>query len=79
MVGPSVTDEERRAANRRLQAGFVLLVAVSGGLVAVQVGGTPANVAAGAGAGLAVGLALRWFLLRWAAEFRQARRRPRRE
>lgn len=73
MVGPSTTAAERRAASLRLQAGFVGLVALSGGLTAAYAGGTPTFVAAGLGGGLAVGLVLRWFLLRWGREFRPAR------
>jgi hypothetical protein len=75
MVGPSTTDTERRAASRRLQAGFVGLVTLSGGLTAAYAGGAPTLVASGLAGGLLVGLALRWFLLRWARQFRP--RRPR--
>ncbi|MFB6155056.1 MAG: hypothetical protein ABEJ22_04110 [Haloferacaceae archaeon] len=69
MVGPSMTDEERRDANTRLKVGFVLLVGLSGGLVALQAEGTPAQLALGVGGGLLVGLALLWFLVRWSKEF----------
>ncbi|MFB6092088.1 MAG: hypothetical protein ABEK02_03650 [Haloquadratum sp.] len=75
MVGPSLTDEERDVANRRLKAGFVALVGASGGLIAVQAGGSPAVVAGGVVGGLALGVALLWFLVRWWAAFLPARDR----
>jgi cyanate permease len=71
MVGPSLTDEERDAANLQLQAGFVVLVALSGGLVALAAGGTVAHLAAGVGGGLLLGLVLLVLLLRWGRQFRQ--------
>lgn len=77
MVGPSMTDEERDDANRRLRTGFVLLVAVSGGLVALEAGGDLSVIAAGFVGGLVVGLLLLAFLVRWAREFQpDAGRRP---
>jgi len=69
MVGPSMTDAERDVASRRLKIGFVALVAVSGGLIAIQAGGSLPIVAAGVVGGLVLGAALLWFLLRWWAEF----------
>lgn len=74
MVGPSLSDEERDAANLRLKVGFVLLVTASGGLVALQAGGTPVQLLGGVTGGLAVGLALLWFLVRWGREFRASGR-----
>jgi len=74
MVGPSMTDDERRSANRRLQAGFVLFVGVSGGLVALRAGGTAVQLAAGLAGGLVVGLVMLWFLRRWTREFQPGRR-----
>ena len=69
MVGPSLTDEERDVASRRLKLGFVGLVAASGGLIAVQAGGSLPTVAAGFVAGAVIGTALLWFVLRWWGEF----------
>ena len=80
MVGPSITDDERRLANRRLQLGFVVLVGLSGGLVALQAGASPLGIgAAVAGAAVLGGVLLLW-LRRWSAQFRRDtnRRRPRR-
>ena len=69
MVGPSITDEERRSANTRLKVGFVLLVGASGGLVALQTEGSPVQLALGFLGGLLVGSLLLWFLVRWSEEF----------
>lgn len=69
MVGPSLTPTERDVASRRLKAGFVGLVGVSGALIAIQAGGSLPIVTAGFVGGLALGVALLWFLLRWWAEF----------
>jgi hypothetical protein len=74
MVGPSLSDEERDAANTRLKVGFVLLVAASGGLVALQAGGSLDQLLGGIVGGLAVGLVLLWFLVRWGQEFRASGR-----
>ena len=69
MVGPSLTDDERDLANSRLAVGFVALVAVSGGLVALTAGGSLPQLAGGLVAGLVVGLLLLVFLRRLAGEF----------
>ena len=69
MVGPSMNDEERAAASARFKAGFVLLVAVSGALVALQSGGALVSIAAGFVVGLFVGLILVFFLVRWWTDF----------
>jgi hypothetical protein len=45
------------------------LVAASGALTASYAGGSPPVIAAGFVGGLALGVALLWFLLRWWAEF----------
>jgi lysozyme family protein len=74
MVGPSLTDDERDAANTRLKIGFVLLVAASGGMVALQTGGTPVQLVGGIVGGTVVGLVLLWFLLRWGRQFRASGR-----
>jgi lysozyme family protein len=73
VVGPSLSDDERRLANSRLSVGFVFLVAVSGGLVALTVGGTPVQLAGGVAAGAVLGLLLLLFLRRLGAEFGGAR------
>jgi len=69
MVGPSLTPSERDVASRRLKAGFVALVGISGALIAIQAGGSPLIITAGFVVGLALGVVLLWFLLRWWAEF----------
>ncbi|ESP89066.1 hypothetical protein [Candidatus Halobonum tyrrellensis] len=73
MVGPSLTDDERDSANRRLQVGFVLLVGASGGLVALGADATPVQLAAGVAAGLVLGVGLLWFVLRTFREVQPAR------
>ncbi|WP_318569225.1 hypothetical protein [Salinigranum marinum] len=80
MVGPSITDDERRLANRRLQLGFVVLVGVSAGLVALQAGASTLQVGIAAVAGFGLGGALLLWLRRWSAQFRREtnRRRSRR-
>jgi lysozyme family protein len=70
VVGPSLSDDERRLANSRLSAGFVGLVAVSGGLVALTAGGTLPQLAGGVVVGAVLGLLLLVFLRRLAGEFR---------
>ncbi len=69
MVGPSHTDEERRTATVRLGAGFVGLVAASGGLVALTAGGTLAQLGGGVAGGGAVGLVLLLFLRSLSGQF----------
>jgi len=69
VVGPSLTDDERDVASKRLKLGFVALVGVSGALIAVQGGGSAAVIVAGFVSGLVVGAVLLWFMLRWWAEF----------
>jgi hypothetical protein len=73
VVGPSLSDPERDTANRRLKVGFVALVAVSGGLVAVRAGAPLAGILAAAAAAGLLGLVLLWFTARWSREFRQQR------
>ncbi|ELZ66820.1 hypothetical protein C5B91_11395 [Haloferax sp. Atlit-10N] len=75
MVGSSMSDEETRLANNRIKIGFVLLVGVSAGLVAVQAGATLVQSAIALLAGLAVGGVLTWYLGRWAKEFTAVNRR----
>ncbi|WP_136590065.1 hypothetical protein [Salinigranum halophilum] len=80
MVGPSITDDERQVAYTRLQVGFVVLVGVSGGLVAAQAGATPLQVGVAIGGALVLGGVLLLWLRRWSAQFRREtnQRRPRR-
>ncbi|MEM4780013.1 MAG: hypothetical protein QXG03_00380 [Halalkalicoccus sp.] len=63
MVGP-MTEEERRAGSQRLAVGFIALVGVSAGIMALSGGATPVQAAAVTGAGLALGGALIWWLRR---------------
>jgi lysozyme family protein len=74
MVGASLTDDERSTANTRLKIGFVLLVAASMGLMALQVDPTPLQLAAVVAAGLLVGVGLLWFVLRNLAAYRSSLR-----
>jgi undecaprenyl pyrophosphate phosphatase UppP len=80
MVGPSITDDERQSASTRLQVGFVVLVGISGGLVATQTGATLLQVGAAVAGALVLGALLLVWLRRWSAQFRSEtnRRRPRR-
>lgn len=63
MVGP-MSDEERRVGSRRLYAGFVALVGVSAGVMALSGGASIAEAAGTALGGLALGAGLLWYLLR---------------
>ena len=74
MVGSSLTDDAKETANTRLKIGFVLLVAVSMGLMALQVDPTPPQLAAAIAVGLGVGVALLWFVLRNLAAYRSSLR-----
>jgi hypothetical protein len=80
MVGPSITDDERRVANLRLQIGFVVLVGLSGGLVALQAGASTLQIGAAVVGAFVLGGALLLWLRRWSAQFRErtGRRRSRR-
>ena len=77
MVGPSLTDEDRDVASRRLKLGFVALVAASGALTALWAGGSLPTIAAGFIGGVALGTVLLWFVLRWWAEFLPSAERAR--
>jgi hypothetical protein len=77
VVGPSLTDEERDIASRRLKLGFVSLVAVSGALTALWAGGSVPLVVAGFAGGALLGSVLLWFVLRWWAEFLPSAERAR--
>ncbi|MFB6196017.1 MAG: hypothetical protein ABEI80_07580 [Haloplanus sp.] len=73
MVGPSITDETRRVASRRLKVGFVCLVGLSGGLVALAGNASTVGALAAVGVGLLVGLALVAYLSRVGQEWRRTR------
>jgi len=68
MVGP-VSDEKRSTTNRRLKAGFVLLVGLSAGMIALLTEPTAAQFAGAVAGGLVVGLALAGYLVRTLREF----------
>lgn len=70
MVGSSLTDAEKKTANTRLKIGFVLLVATSMALMALQVDPTPLQLAAAFVIGIGIGAALLWFVLRNLREYR---------
>lgn len=50
-------------ANAQLKAGFVLLVGLSGGLIAIQGGAPPAVIGAAILGGIVAGGALLWYLV----------------
>lgn len=77
MVGP-MSDAERDAGNRKIKVGFLLLVAVSPPLIALQWNPTPLELFAALGAGVLLGALLVWYLGRLADEFTGGSRRPRR-
>lgn len=64
MVGPSFSDDDRILASRLLKVGLVILVGVSGALVAVQGGADAPVVAASFTGGVVAGAALTWFVAR---------------
>lgn len=64
MVGPSLSPDEKRLASLRLQAGFVTLIAVSAGLLAVRSGSGSLGTVVAVTGGIVGGLALLWFLRR---------------
>ncbi len=70
MVGPSDTEDERRSATLRFRAGFVVLVGLSGALVASSMGASVTEAAIVAAVSLAIGLVLMWWLVR---SYRQIR------
>ena len=73
MVGPSLSDDELRAASLRLRVFFVLLVGFSAGLVAFSGGATLVQTGVAALAGLVVGGVLLWFLVRMGQQIRNPR------
>jgi hypothetical protein len=62
MVRSSISEEERRAWNRVLGVGFVVVVAGSAALSAVAGGATLAETALVTGVGLTMGTGLAWYL-----------------
>ncbi|WP_135822017.1 hypothetical protein [Halostella litorea] len=62
MVGPSIPEEEQERNMTRLKAGFVLLVGVSAGMIAVQGGAGLTSVLAVVAAGLVLGVLLVYYL-----------------
>ncbi len=74
MVGSSLTDDEKETANTRLKVGFVLLVAGSMALMALQADPTLVELVAIFGIGLGVGGILLWYVLRNLTEFRETLR-----
>ena len=75
MVGPSLSDTESRIASMRLKIGFVLLVAVSAGFVALASGATLPQVGIAFVGGSVLGIALTVFLTYWSREFVGVNRR----
>jgi hypothetical protein len=71
MVGSTLSDDDKAVANRRLRAGFVLLVAGSMALMSLSIGPTPLQVVTVFGVGIGVGLVLLWFVLRNLRAYRQ--------
>lgn len=58
MVGPSLSEEAQDRSRTRLKAGFVLLVGVSAGMIAVQGGASLPAVLGVVVAGLVLGVVL---------------------
>ena len=64
MVGPSLSEAERDQRLRAIKTGFVLVVGLSGGLVALSGDASLELVAASIAGGLLVGIGLVWYLTR---------------
>jgi hypothetical protein len=73
MVGPSLSERNRRVASRRLKLGFVGLVGASSGLVALAGGATATQTLVALGGGLAVGGLLLRYLVSVGLEWQQTR------
>jgi len=71
-----MTDAERESGNRRIKAVFLLIVAVSPPLIALQFDPTPIQLLAALVVGLALGLVVVWYLGRLGKEFTGGSRRP---
>jgi len=63
MVGPSVTDEDRKRFLKQLKVGFALFIGLSMGLVTLWGGAELGVVVAAAVAGTVVGGVLGWFTI----------------
>ena len=74
MVGSSLSDDEKDTANARLKIGFVVLVAGSMSLMALQIDPTPVQLAAVFVIGVGIGVALLWFVLRNLQQYRSTLR-----
>ena len=74
MVGSSLSETEKKSANTRLKIGFVLLVAGSMSLMALQIDPTPVQLAAVFAIGVGIGVALLWFVLRNLHQYRSTLR-----
>ncbi|SFK82906.1 hypothetical protein SAMN04487950_1309 [Halogranum rubrum] len=59
MVGPSLSDEEHRIASLQFKLGFVLVVGISAGIIALQAQGSLVQIGVAAVAGIVLG----WLLL----------------
>jgi hypothetical protein len=70
MVGSSLSDTEKKSANTRLKIGFVLLVAGSMSLMALQIDPTPIELVSVFAIGVGIGVGLLWFVLRNLNEYK---------
>lgn len=77
MVDSTLTDEKRRLWNRLLGALFVLIVGGSAGLMALEGGGSPLEVAGVSVVGILFGAGLAWYLVSLRTSAREIRRRQR--
>lgn len=64
MVESSIGEDERRSLSHRLRVSFVLLVGISGGLVAVQANAGITTILAASLGGTIAGIVLVWYLVR---------------
>jgi len=71
-----MSETERDTGNRKIKVGFLLLVAVSPPLIALQWDPTPFELLAALGVGLVLGVLVVWYLSKLAAEFTGSSRRP---
>ncbi|WP_416841058.1 hypothetical protein [Haloferax sp. DFSO52] len=75
MVGPSLSDDEAKLASTRLKVGFILLVGISAGFIALAAGATLVQIAIAFVGGTVLGIALTVFLSYWGREFVSVNRR----
>ena len=73
MVGPSLSEDERRQRWNLLKAAFVLLVGGSAAMIAVQAGADSVSIAAVSLAGLLLGTVLIYYLSSIAPDPRDGR------